>query len=118
MRQFSRSNRLEEQILRDISMILENEMRDQVPAFITITKVRLSGDLHNATIFYSVLGDEEKRVASEEFLENQKKHIRHLVAKRLRIRQIPEFLFKFDVSIEEGIRLEQLFNEIRDQNKK
>ncbi len=118
MRQFSRSSRLEEQILRDISMILENEMRDRLPALLTITQVRLSGDLRHATIFYSVLGDEAKRTLASEFLENEKKHIRHLVAKRLRIRQIPEFLFKYDVSIEEGIRLEQLFNEIRDQNKK
>jgi ribosome-binding factor A len=118
MRQFSRSNRLEEQILRDISMIFENEMRDQLPAFITITQVRLSGDLRHATIFYSVLGDETKRNTTSEFLEAEKKHIRHLVAKRLRIRQIPEFMFKYDVSIEEGIRLEQLFNEIKDKNQK
>lgn len=118
MRQFSRSSRLEEQILRDVSMIIENEYRERFPAFVTLTKVRVSKDLRYATIYYSVLGDESKREQCASILADETKHIRHQAASKIRVRQIPEFAFKFDTTIEEGIRLEQLFNEIRDQNKK
>ena len=113
MRQFRRSERLSEQILRDISEIAESELRDEFPGMITFTHVRLSSDLRYATVFYSVLGDRDKRQAVTEALELQTGKIRSLVGKRLHIRHVPEFHFKYDSSVEEAIKIERLLNEVR-----
>lgn len=112
MRQFKRADRLGEQLRRDISEVVDNEYRTTAPGLITFTHVRLTGDLRYATIYYSVLGDEHKRTQVLEFLERTKKHIRSAVGTHLHMRRIPEFAFKFDPSIEEGIKIERLLNEI------
>ncbi|MCK4573546.1 MAG: 30S ribosome-binding factor RbfA [candidate division Zixibacteria bacterium] len=113
MRQFRRSDRLGEQILRDISEVTQTELRDDFPAMITYTHVRLSGDLRYATVFYSVLGDEKTREAVVEALARNARKLRGLVGKRLHVRRIPEFHFKFDPSIEEGMKIEKLLNQVR-----
>ncbi|MDH4157026.1 MAG: 30S ribosome-binding factor RbfA [candidate division Zixibacteria bacterium] len=112
-RQFRRSDRLSGQILRDISSLMDTDYRDRAPAMITITHVRLSKDLHYATVYYSVLGSEETRRSATEFLERECKRIRRLVGSNLHIRRVPELTFKFDPSIEEGIKIERLLNEIK-----
>ena len=112
MRQFKRSQRLGEQILRDVSQLLESEMAETFPGMVTFTRVRLTDDLRNAKVYYSYLGAEENRAAVEEFLMRERRRIRAQVGKNLRVRNIPEFDFKFDPSIEEGVRIEQLLNQI------
>jgi len=113
LRQFSRSERLGEQILRDVSTLVPQEFGTSVATFINFTRTRMSADLKYATIYWSVLGDETKRTEAQEFLDRQNKRIRHLLAGQLRLRLLPELIFKFDPSVEESIRLEKLFNEIR-----
>ena len=117
MRQFKRSTRLAEQVLRDLSNLMENELADQVSGMVTFTHVRLSDDLRYATVYYSVLGKDDDREATAEYFEREKKHIRHLIGRNLHIRHIPELTFRFDPSIEEGIRIEQLLNEIKSNSK-
>jgi len=108
-----RTSRLGEQMLRDISTMLDAELAEKVRGMVTFTRVRLSNDLRYATIYYSVLGSTEEREQVAGYLEREKKRIRHEVGGLMRIRYIPEFEFKFDPSIEEGIRIEQLLNEIK-----
>lgn len=113
MRQFKRTDRLSEQLLRDISEVTQSELRDDIPAMVTFTHVRLSSDLRYATVYYSVLGDEETRQAVTDALGRHGRKIRGLVGKRLHVRRIPEFHFKFDPSVEEGIKIEKLLNQVR-----
>jgi ribosome-binding factor A len=113
MRPFKRSDRLAVQIQRDISQVLETELMDQIPGMVTITQVKLSDDLSYAKVYYSCLGNDSDRVRAEEFLTAERKHIRSLVGRNLRIRHIPEIDFKFDPSIEQGARIEQLLEEIK-----
>jgi len=116
MKQFRRSSRLGEQILRDISTLLEGELTERLSGMITFTNVRLTDDLKYATIYYSVLGENETRTKAADYFERQKKRIRHLVGKNLRMRYIPEFRFKFDPSVEEGLKIEKLLNEIKNES--
>jgi ribosome-binding factor A len=110
--------RLGEQILRDISVKMEQELSERVPGLVTFTRVRMSNDLKHATIYYSVLEKSEgDRNKVADYLEREKNHIRHLVGEELRVRYIPEFAFKFDPSIEEGIRIQQLLDEIKSGTK-
>lgn len=116
MRQFKRSTRLGEQILRDISTLLRGELVDHLSAMVTFTHAKVSDDLRYVTVYYSVLGREGDRDAAALYLERERKRIQHQIGRDLRIRRIPELSFKYDPSVEEGIRIEQLLNEIKDDS--
>ncbi|MFQ6008559.1 MAG: 30S ribosome-binding factor RbfA [Candidatus Zixiibacteriota bacterium] len=118
MRHFKRANRLAEQILRDLSRLMEKELAGLGAGMVTLTHVKLSDDLRHAKVYYSVLGRENDRNIIANYLEREKKHIRHILGSQLHLRHIPEFTFKYDPSIEEGIRIEQLLNEIKSNTKK
>jgi len=115
MRQFKRSQRLGEQIHRDISLLLERELADVAPGMVTFTKVSLTDDLQHARVYYSFLGTDENRRLVEEFLARERRKIRSRVGKNLRVRNIPELDFRFDPSVEEGLKIERLLNEINDE---
>jgi len=83
---------------------------------LTFTHVKLTNDLQHAKIYYSFLGTQENRRLVEEYLAREKWRIRSRIGKQLRVRNIPEIEFKFDPSIEEGLRIEQLLNEINSEN--
>ena len=113
MRQFKRSQRLGPQILRDISQLMDRELSEVSKGLLTFTRVKLSDDLRYATIYYSFLGEDEDRRRVEEHLARHIGRIRSQVGKALSVRVIPELTFKFDPSVEEGIRIEKLFDEIK-----
>ena len=118
MKQYKRSTRIGEQVLRDISTLMETELSDEAPGMITFTHVKVTDDLRYATVYYSCLGQQEDQEKAAGFLEKEKKRIRHLVGKNLRLRYIPEFSFRFDRSIQDGIRIEQLLDEIKGDTEK
>ncbi|HOP06799.1 MAG TPA: 30S ribosome-binding factor RbfA [candidate division Zixibacteria bacterium] len=112
MRQYNRSDRVSEELRKTISRIIESEYEGSIPGMVTFTRVKLSKDLRNATVYYSFLGSAEDRESVGLFLERERKHIRYLVGREMHIRHSPELLFRFDPSIEEGIRIEELLNQI------
>ena len=113
MRQFKRSNRLGEQILRDLSQVFLMDYSVKSPSLVTFTHVNLTDDLRYATIYYSCLGDDSKQKAVAEYLSREKRHLRHAIGKNLNTRFIPEFTFKFDPSVAEGIKIEKLLDEVK-----
>ncbi len=112
-----RRSRVEEQMHRDISTLTAQELAEHVPGMVTFTRVRLTKDLKYATIYYSVLGDEAVRERAAAYLDREKRRIRQMVGSGLRMRFIPEFTFKFDPSIEESIRIQQLLDGIKNDTK-
>jgi ribosome-binding factor A len=80
---------------------------------VTFTRVRLTDDLRYAKAYYSFLGSDEDRDKVEAFFAREAKRIRSQVGRGLHVRHIPELSFHFDPSVEEGIRIEQLLNEIK-----
>lgn len=115
MKQFKRSQRLGQQMHRDISLLLERELSELTRGMLTFTRVKLSDDLRYATVYYSFLGSAEDRQRVEEHLVRHNGRIRSQVGKSMRVRTIPELTFKFDPSVEEGIRIEKLLNEIKSE---
>jgi len=114
VKQFDRSTRLAEQIRRDLSVLLDGQWREELPGLVTFTHVKLSRDLRYATVYFSFLGPEAERPTALELLERERGRIRHEIGRGLRMRHVPEFTFKFDPSVEEGIKIERLLNEIHD----
>jgi ribosome-binding factor A len=117
MKQYKRSERLSEMILRDVSALLVNELSELVKGMVTFTRVKLTDDLRYAKIYYSYLGEVDNRPRIENYFKQKNKQIRSMVGKNLQVRYIPEITFVFDPSVEEGIRIEQLLNELKRENK-
>jgi len=119
MRQFKRSKRVGSQMLRDVRELLEEECAANISAMVTFTDVEVTNDLRYATIYYSVLGDEKKKTEAARYFGKNRIRIQFKLGRLLNIKQIPEISFKFDPSIERGMRIEQLLNEIskKDENK-
>jgi len=113
MKQYRRADRVGEEILRAVSRLFEGELSGEVKGMVTFTHVRLSADLRYAAVYYSVLGSDADRKAVEDLFGRDGKRIRHLIGQQMRMRHVPEFRFKYDPSVEEGIRIEQLLNEIK-----
>ncbi len=117
MKQYKRSTRIGEQILRELSSLFVREYTGRSPSMVTFTHVKVSDDLRYATVYFSCMGSPEEQQTTSEYLEAEKKKIRQKVGQSLQLRFVPEFAFKFDHSVEEGIRIEQLLNEIKSDTK-
>lgn len=101
-----RQERLEKIIEREISTILMNSKDDRLRLVIP-TSVRLTGDLSIATVFFTVLGNGSKEEVIE-CLNEAKGYVRSSLSKLLEVRKVPELKFKYDESLEQGKRIEDI----------
>ncbi|MBB3109437.1 ribosome-binding factor A [Paenibacillus phyllosphaerae] len=111
-----RVGRVGEQIKKEISTIIQTELKDPRIGFITVTGVDVTGDLSQARIFLSVLGSEEQKEETLKALARSTGFIRSELGKRIRFRHTPELLFKFDSSIEYGSKIETLLGQLNGGN--
>jgi ribosome-binding factor A len=109
----SRQDKVAEVLKREISNIIQNELKDPRLGFITITRVNLSKDLKYAQIYFSVLSGEEEKDRTIEGLNSSTGFIRKLISERLKLRFTPEISFKFDRSVEYSIKLQQELDRIK-----
>ncbi|MFD1426261.1 ribosome-binding factor A [Kroppenstedtia sanguinis] len=107
-----RASRVGEQVKKELSHVLQHEMKDPRVGFVTVTAVEMSGDLQQAKVFISVLGDEEKKKETLEGLEKAKGFLRTEIGRRVQLRHTPELIFKFDESIEHGQHISKLLEEV------
>jgi len=107
-----RVGRVGEQIKKELSQLIQSELKDPRIGFLTVTGVDVTNDLSQAKIYLSVLGDEEQKVNSLKALEKANGFLRSELGKRVRLRHTPELIFKFDESIAYGSHIEKLLGEI------
>jgi ribosome-binding factor A len=112
MMQYKRAERIGDLIKKEISRIIQHELKDPGIGFVTITGVELSDDLKHAKIFYSVLGDEEAKKESSSALRRACGFVQHEIGRKLRLKYTPEICFLFDSSVEYGARIEMLIEKI------
>lgn len=108
-----RQERIERILEREISNIIMTEVKDDRLKFVTITKVSITNDLSIATVYYTVIGNEEQKVSTSENLLEAKGFIRSSLSKKLDIRKTPELKFKYDESIEYGDKIEQILKNLK-----
>jgi ribosome-binding factor A len=113
MRQFKRSDRIKNQILRDVQVMLEQECIAHIKAMVTFTDAEISSDLKYATIFYSVLGEEKQKKQAAAYLTKIQKRVQFQLGDLLHIKHTPEIRFKYDPSIERGMRIEKILNDLK-----
>ncbi|KSU85107.1 30S ribosome-binding factor RbfA [Fictibacillus enclensis] len=108
-----RSNRIGEQMKKEMGDIIGRKLKDPRIGFVTVTGVEVTGDLQQATVFISVFGDDEQKEQTLRGLAKASGFIRTEIGKRIRLRKTPEISFKFDESIEYGSRIETLLTDIK-----
>ncbi|MGH8657541.1 MAG: 30S ribosome-binding factor RbfA [Gammaproteobacteria bacterium] len=109
---FQRSNRVAEQIKRELATIVQRRAEAQW-GIVTITAVALSRDLRHAKIYFTGLNTEDVVADIESALNHQSGNLRHLLGQQLRIKFIPELQFICDESIERATRVDSLLDAVR-----
>ncbi|MGC4375676.1 30S ribosome-binding factor RbfA [Fictibacillus sp. Mic-4] len=108
-----RSNRIGEQMKKELGDIIGRKLKDPRVGFVTVTGVEVTGDLQQATVYISVFGDDEQKQQTLHGLAKASGFIRTEIGKRIRLRKTPEIFFKFDESVEYGNRIETLLTDIQ-----
>ncbi len=103
--------RLESAILRAMSEIVNYEVKNNI-GLVSITACDITSDLEFLTVYYTVLSEKDKKRAREG-LESSKGFIRTSLCSKVKMRKAPKITFKYDVSMENGNRIEQLLEEIK-----
>ena len=100
------------ELLRETIAEEVRELKDPRIGFVTITGVETAPDLRNATVYYSVLADEEAAAATGVALQHAAPHVQEGVASQVRLKYLPKLRFKVDPAIEHGNRIDQLLSNI------
>ena len=101
--------------VKEISNILQNEVKDNDIKFVTVTGCEITSDLSFAKVFYTVL-DDTKKESTKNALEKAKGFIRGEISKRVDIRHTPELRFVYDKSEEYGNKIDNLIKEIHNKD--
>lgn len=96
-----------------IAQLLETRVKDPRLGFITITDVRVTGDLQQASIFYTVLGDDEARASTAAALASARGMLRAEVGQALNLRIVPTLEFFADGLQESASAMNDLMSEVR-----
>ena len=108
---FSRKDRVNEQIRRELADLIRTEIKDPRIGMISLTAVEITADYAHAKVFYTSLAGEEGRPLIEEGLKRSSGFLRRELGRRVRIHTTPELHFVFDGSLERGSNLSKLIDE-------
>jgi ribosome-binding factor A len=106
-----RKERLADQVRDIVSTILLFELQDPRMGFVTVTGVDLSGDLRQATVKVSVLGDQKEQVVTMNVIRHARGYVQKLLAEKLNARFVPAVSFELDDSIKRSIGLSKTLRE-------
>lgn len=108
-----RPERVAETIKREMAEILSRKLRDpRLGGMISVTDVEVTPDLSMARIFVSVLAEGAEREQTLQALARSEGFVRHELAPRLGLREMPTVRFVLDTSIEHGARVEELLRKL------
>ncbi|MFZ5943659.1 MAG: 30S ribosome-binding factor RbfA [Bacillota bacterium] len=108
-----RSSRIAEEIKKELALIMRTDLKDpRVKGLISITSVKVTGDLRFAEIFVSHYGNKEEQQDVLNALKKAAGFMRLELGKRIRLRYTPELIFKFDDSIEHGAKISAILTQI------
>ncbi|MBI5182823.1 MAG: 30S ribosome-binding factor RbfA [Nitrospinae bacterium] len=107
-----RSKRVGGVLLHEISQILLKDIKDPRIGFATLTEVEVSNDLKYAKVFVSILGEESEKKNTIKGLQSASGFIRRELGSRIRLRFIPELIFKIDNSLEHGAYINKILEDL------
>jgi ribosome-binding factor A len=98
--------------VREVLSEAVGELKDPRIGFVTITGVKTSADLQQAVVFVSVFGSERKREQTIEGLQAAHGILQGRIARELRMKRTPQLTFEYDPTVERGVRMTQLIDEL------
>jgi len=107
-----RDKRIAEEIRREVSQILNFEIKDPGVMGTTVTGVKVSPDLRLARVYYALPNGEARKVAVQEGLTRSAGYIRHLLAERMQMKFIPQIEFFYDESLEIEEKIQKIFSQM------
>lgn len=106
--------RVDEALREVLSDAISTDLQDPRVGFVTVTGVKTSPDLRHARVYVSVLGDEEARQDSLEGLRSAHGFLQSRMAATLRLKHTPTLTFHYDESVDRGMKISQLIEELAD----
>jgi ribosome-binding factor A len=110
-----RSQKVADVLHKEISDILQMEIKDPGIGFVTVTGVEVSKDIRNAKVYISVLGEKKQKQESLKALERARTYIQNLLGERVRLRFLPILRFYLDESYEYGSRIDALLDKLHSE---
>lgn len=112
----ARARKVADRIKVVVAQMLEEDVRDPRLGFVTVTDVRVTGDLQNASVFYTVLGDDLQRAETARALESTRGRLRSAVGAALGIRLTPTLEFIPDALPQDSAHLEDVLRQTRERD--
>ncbi|ACY98867.1 MULTISPECIES: 30S ribosome-binding factor RbfA [Thermomonospora] len=109
----ARARKLADRIQQIVAEMLERRIKDPRLGFVTVTDAKVTGDLRDATVYYTVYGSEGERADTAAALESAKGLIRSEVGRRIGIRHTPTLTFEFDAVIDNARQIDELLARAR-----
>lgn len=119
-RDFSRTERVAQQVQQEIAMILQRDFKDPRVGWVTVSAVEVSKDLAYVKVFVTLLGQEDQKDKIDETIEilnKAKGFFRSEIGKRMRLRIVPEVKFEYDNSLVTGIEMSRKVDEAINHDK-
>ena len=111
--QFERTDRIAAEMMREVERIIREDVSDpRTQCMFSITHVDVTRDLRYAKVFISIY-EEDKRAPMMKALKTAAGFIRHNLGRRVQLRYTPELLFELDTTIEYGVHIASLINQVR-----
>lgn len=111
-KEYSRSQRVAEQVRRELAELIRLEVKDPRVGFITLTDVEITPDYAHAKVFFTSMRGEEGLDDILTGLRRASGFLRRELGKRVRIHTLPELHFHYDPSVERGSRMSQLIDQV------
>src|SRR5438876_3074016 len=112
-----RPERVAQMVQELLGELFARGMRDPRIGLVTITGVKMSPDLREARVYWTVHGGPDVRKHTGRGLENARGYLRHEIGLELKLRVTPDLNFTYDEAIDRGERIEQLIRQVHDENK-
>jgi ribosome-binding factor A len=109
-----RSDRLGQQIGREVSLLLQNGVKDVRIGFVTVSRVDLTDDLSLARIRVSIMGTDAERKSTLIALERVQGFVRTALGRRLKVRHTPKIEFIFDRNLDHSFKMQEILSKISD----
>ena len=111
--QYERTDRIASEIMREAERVIREDVSDpRTECMFSITHVDVTRDLRYAKVYVSIY-EEDKREPMMKALKSAAGFIRHNLGRRVQLRYTPELLFELDTTIEYGVHIASLINQVR-----
>lgn len=108
-----KNTRINGEVKKELSVLISRELKDpRINPMTSVIDVEVAPDLKTAKVYVSVMGDEESRESTHQGLKSASPFMRSQLAKNLNLRNTPELTFVIDDSIEYGVNMSKLIDEV------